>query len=799
MDSKDQAGVQKSHVEISLDLRPGERVRLTIEARPGDQAAQVVREDLSGAGQEERISDLPPNQKMTLSPEEEKSTLQVEKTQTPTADGKQSTEKGGELQPGRTARRAPPILAGWYRKVAGFRPALNPKWLFGIGLVVYLLTRLIALPNFPVYFFCDEAANTVLAIDFVNNGFKDQYQTLFPAYFKDGDGPYVLGTSVYLQVIPSILFGKSIWVTRGVEVLVTLLTAIWLAFILRDIFKLSIWWSAPLLLAAVPTWFLHSRTGFGYTIMVAFYAGFLYYYLLYRTGKPRALYPALILGALSFYSYSSGQLVVTVTGALLFFSDLRYHWQQRRTTLWGLLLVLALALPQIRFMLGHPMEYAERFSMYNSYLSSDLALSEKVWMYGIRFVSSFNPLYWFFPNDKDLVMYTMKGYGNFPWWMLPFNVAGLWLAVRRFRSAEMRVVLIALLAAPTAAVLVEMASRRALAITVPFLLLGAMGLAYLADGFEKPGKSRWLGLVQNVPRAWWGYLLFGFLVVSSISMLVDALVNGPTWTSDYGISGVQYSAGVVYPAAQEYQLQHPERTVFISPNWLFQSEILRKYFLPIDTPIRMGTPDRFITSIDPALDRTTFILTPTDLEKALASGKFKDPIFDLTLPYPDGRTGFFFTRLAYRDDIQQVMQAETERRHQLVSGEFRLDKEVVRVKYSALDMGPIGQAFDGNPDTLIKTLEANPLVIELEFAKPKQMSGLVARIGSETVRFTITLEVPGKPPEKFIQEAIEAETMYRDVKVSFGVEKLVKSLRFEMKDVNAPDPSNVHLWEVTFY
>src|SRR5690606_25467799 len=98
-----------------------------------------------------------------------------------------------------------------------------------------------------------------------------------------------------------------------------------------------------------PAWFFHSRTAFETVEMTALYACFLYCYLKYRCEAPRYLYAALAFGALAFYAYSPGQMVMVATGALLGLVDLRYHWQHRRVGLAGLALLAVLALPLVRF------------------------------------------------------------------------------------------------------------------------------------------------------------------------------------------------------------------------------------------------------------------------------------------------------------------------------------------------------------------------------------------------------------------------------------------------------------------
>jgi len=187
--------------------------------------------------------------------------------------------------------------------------------LFGLSLLTYLSTRLIGLVNFPIYFFTDEAIQTVLASDFVRDHFHNYDGDFFPTFFVNG-GQYNLGTSVYLQIIPYLLLGKSVWVTRGIAVLATLMAAISVSLALRSIFKVRYWWAGTLVLSVIPAWFLHSRTAFETGLMVSLYAVFLFFYLLYRNRSPRYLYAALVFGALVIYTYSPGQMVMLVTGVL---------------------------------------------------------------------------------------------------------------------------------------------------------------------------------------------------------------------------------------------------------------------------------------------------------------------------------------------------------------------------------------------------------------------------------------------------------------------------------------------------
>ncbi|NMD27114.1 MAG: hypothetical protein GYA81_04005, partial [Chloroflexi bacterium] len=205
------------------------------------------------------------------------------------------------------------------------------NWLFAAGLALYLLTRFIQLDKFPIFFFTDEAVQTISAVDLIARGFRDTAGRLFPVYFENG-GQYNLSLSVYLQLLPALL-PRSVWLTRGVCALVTLVFPLSVGLALRDYFRARAWWLAPVLIAAVPAWFLHSRTAFETSLGASMFSLFLYFYLHYRLKNRKTLPLAILFGALAFYSYSPLQLVVVFTGAALLFADWRYHWQDKRVLL----------------------------------------------------------------------------------------------------------------------------------------------------------------------------------------------------------------------------------------------------------------------------------------------------------------------------------------------------------------------------------------------------------------------------------------------------------------------------------
>src|SRR5690349_20436914 len=360
-------------------------------------------------------------------------------------------------------------------------------WLFIGAIIIYLATRLIGLTQFPIYFFTDEAVQSQSIIDLVNNGYRDPSGVLFPTYFRNGDY-YNIGVSVYLQWLPAVLFGKSALATRTMSVLVTLLAAVAIGLILRDVFKLKYWWTGTLFLSITPAWFLHSRTAFETAEFVAFYAGTLCAYLFYRHKSPRYLYLTVLLGALSSHPTSPCQVIMPVTALRLLLSDWRYRWENRRTLLIGMGLAVVLALPYVRYMVNNPSTpFAHLHTLY-SYWFEKIPLSNKIARYFSEFGVGLSPWYWYIPNERDLSRHLMKGYGNIMLATLPFALLGMAQALRNLRLPAYRAILIALLISPAAAALVQVSITRALVFVVPAALLTAMGLEEVLAWLEDPKK-----------------------------------------------------------------------------------------------------------------------------------------------------------------------------------------------------------------------------------------------------------------------------------------------------------------------
>ena len=436
---------------------------------------------------------------------------------------------GEPLQRGQTRLAAAGRLRAGFEAVKSRLGVYDlATWLFVSAVAVYLVTRLIGLTRFPIFFFVDEALQTQFVADLIANGYRDHNEVLFPPAFWNGDY-FTLGMGVYMQWLPYLVFGKSAVVTRATSVLVTLIAAVSAGLLLRDALRIKYWWAGVLFLSITPTWFLHSRTAFEAAEFVAFYSGALCAYMFYRIKSPRYLYLAIFLGALGFYTYSPGQVLVPFTALVLFVFDWRHHWENRRTVFLGLILLAILAIPYLRFRMLDPDNALAHLHSLGSYLFADISTWEKIRRYFSEYFLGLSAWYWYIPNENFLQRHIMKGYGHIMIATLPFAMLGLIEAIRRVREPSYRIILIAWLVSPVATAFVGVGISRTMTYVFSTALLAAIGFARVLAWIENPSKSL-ADLMRDPPPsrvrilATVGILVFGFIATFLAKQNADRIV-----------------------------------------------------------------------------------------------------------------------------------------------------------------------------------------------------------------------------------------------------------------------------------
>ncbi len=675
-------------------------------------------------------------------------------------------------------------LGAWAR----VQSAVLPLALLWLALGLYAFSRLYVLPDFPIYFFTDEAVQTMTAADLLRDHFFSPTGELFPTYFQNGS-QYNLSTSVYLQLLPYFFLGKSIWVTRGVAALMTLLAALSVGLVIQRVLQRSEAWMAVLFLSITPAWFLHSRTAFETSLATTFYAVFLCAYMVYRQDRPRYLYLAVAAAALAFYSYTPMRMVVFVTALLLLFSDFRYHAQHRKTVYLALGLIVVLALPLFRFLWLHPDATGWQMQLLGSYWIIDMPFSEKLLTFAKEYLRGLDPLYWYLPHDRDLARHTMYGYGHLLRQTLPLGLLGLLVALRRGRSSAYRTLIIAVLAAPAGAALVRLGLTRVLVMVIPMAILTTLGTITLLD---------WLhGRFQKISRAWLSLAVFAVLAGINLYMLRDAVVNGPLWYHDYGLNGMQYGARQVFGEVAQILKKDPDTRIIVSPSWSNGTDVVARFFFPDPQPFELGSATGYFREVLPLDDQTLFVMIPEEF-KEIPTTRFSEVKVEKTLPYPDGRPGFYFVRLKYIDNIAEVMSREEQDRRKMRTETLMAGDSQVELSYTPIDMGEVKNLFDGRVDTLARSWSLNPMQLDFLFAKPIELHSMSLHIGGTATTLTIRVWAEGQTTPVELSRELAETPRPRDV--IFELPNAVKANRLQIDVLNTNDPADghVHLWEVTF-
>ena len=655
---------------------------------------------------------------------------------------------------------------------------------FLAGMLLYLLTRFIALDKFPIYFFSDEAIQTLSIKDLINNGMRDPSGRFLPLYFNNG-GQYNLSLSVYLQWLAGWL-PNSVWVTRAIAALATLLFPLSVSLGLKDFFKLKAWWLAPFVISALPAWFLHSRTAFETCLGASMYALFLYFYLRYRNEHRSAIVWTVLFGALAFYAYAPLQLVVVLTSVVLLLVDFKYHFASWGTVAKGALALLVVALPYFVFRLQHPQALTTHLHLLNSYWLEQLTIWQKIGEFFKRYLLGLDPTYWFVSNSNDLVRHQMKGYAPMAIWTLPFAAAGLVMVARKLKDPTWRVILIALFVAPTGAALAEPTITRLMAMVAPLSIIICVGFDALIGWLD--GQFPWR---KNVP-----FLFAGLIGLASLWMTGDAVRNGPLWFKDYGLYGMQWGGTSLFKSIRSWRMAEPTKEIILSPTWANATDVLARFYLGDPLPIRLDTIMAWGLYYNPPLDDSKlFVMTPEEFAWMRNSSKFIDWRVVNEVLWPDGNTGFYFVTLRYADNVEQVFAQEIADRRVPITAKLGLFDQEVTAKHSPLDIGVIGQAFDGDELSIIRGFEANPLEVKLELIESARVSKVTVYVGAPPTGLTVTLTTADG---QTVTRSVEAEgsEVVRPVSVAFAPPVQAMVINLAISNLGEPEPAHVHVWEV---
>lgn len=664
------------------------------------------------------------------------------------------------------------------------------KRMFWLMLFFYFVTRLVGLTEYPIYFFGDEAVQMNRAADLLRDKGVGYDEIFLPTFFENNMS-YILGTSVYVQVIPHLLFGNSVWAARFLPMVISMMAAIWVSFTLRDVFEVKHWWAAGFLLSITPAWFLHSRTAFETLLFSTFYAGFLYHYLMYRKGYTKHLLWSLFWGSVAFYSYTAGQIVMVVSGVLFLLFDMKYHWKQRKLWPWAFLVLAVCVVPFVRFMIAHPEEYTTRLVNYGSYWTGDLTLWQKVWQYVKEYLRGRSVFYWFFPHEQDMFRHTMTGYGHIHWTTLPLMGIGIWrLWVEHRKDGSIWAILGAALAAPSGAAAVGIGITRVLVTVIPVVITSGLGLQWVIERLQNKVLKQWKP--NMVAR-----FSFIILVVFNIYMTWDALTNGPAWSSDYSLHGMQWGATQVFEDVKEFRSENPKVRIDLTPNWANNFNELERFFLGDEDQLytTRNSLDGYRTERRGLTKDTLVLMTSNEYRNLLEDPLFTDINIVQTIMAPDMSIAFYWVTMRYSDEAERLFNEIEEQRRRPMPDTLLIDGEEVTATHSYLDMGSFQDIMDNNLDSVIRSGGSNPLEITFDFDEPKAMNSIAFLIGSGSSQLQLTAVGEDGTVFEFDQSYEHVQAL-RWAYVEFDNEFVVDTLAIKLWNSDDGEPSNVHLWEM---
>jgi len=291
--------------------------------------------------------------------------------------------------------------------------------------------------------------------------------------------------------------------------------------------------------------------------------------------------------------------------------------------------------------------------------------------------------------------------------------------------------------------------------------------------------------------------LCALLVATNLFVLRAALVDGPTWYRDYGLYGLQYGGVQIADAVEAELKESPDTRIFISPNWANTPNYIFDFLLhdqpraSIDTLSRIRVEDGALT------DDMLFVL-PSDEYAALNADKVFDNVrVERTISYPDDTIGFYMVRVGYAESANTVLQEERAERSKPQTATATIGQEEVTITHSQFDIGQVSDLFDDDGFTLVRTLEANPAIIDIEFPVPREIAGLTLALGTHDIEFTAELYAGADTAASTFTETYSGLGQDPTIDVPFeNAPANITRLRLVIRDLNAT-AIHIHIRELT--
>lgn len=688
---------------------------------------------------------------------------------------------------------------------SAFGGARLPWALFWTGILIYVVTRLWGVSNYPIAFDGDEAGIVVLGRALLEGGFRDGLGIWFPIFFAYPNWNPDVG--VYVHLAASSLFGVSVTVARTTSALLTVPAPIALAAALRWGFGSRGWWLAPYVLSALPIWFHLSRSAYDSATWVTFFACSVAAYFRYRFHDPKWALQFVAASLLTFYSNAVAHLFAAMLGAAVIAIDWRYHvanWRAWRTPL---TLALAGMVPLATFLAKNPGYLAQRLSSTHPHWGDGTKSLAETATAQIRAAAiALNPMVWFVSENRGRFV-DVTGYHNYypgtmpllPWWVGALVAGGvlvIWMPQFRGRRALL-ISLLAMSIAPTA--ISRFAPTRSLAAIVPIVLLAL----YWADGVLP--RNRRIALLAGLAAA-------TVSTSSAFLTLGQALTTQAHRVQDFGGYGIQWGSKEVFALVNQRLRSTPGARVMVTTDWTWGGHHFIKFFVDKHElaagRVFLGSLETILKSREPWGPELWAILSPAQLDflrermrlgaSEGAGSRVVDVSVTDTIDHPDGTPGFVMVRMREASNIASILAAERAAANRPTYSDMRVDGEVARVGTTAIDDGFVEPVLNNVPNALVRFAGPNPTVLDVSYPTTRPVSAIRMVLGAGM--WKVTARLSGQGPGLAIDVSGTGEPEGPNSVVNLVVGKSpfqARRIVYEILQPNASeDDSTVHLYSV---
>jgi hypothetical protein len=383
----------------------------------------------------------------------------------------------------------------------------------------------------------------------------------------------------------------------------------------------------------------------------------------------------------------------------------------------------------------------------------------------------------------------MKGYGHIQTVMLPFAALGVVFGLRSEYRRFSYVLFASLLATVLGGAVVAIGVTRVLPYIIPMTI-------FIAIGFD--GVFKWI--VTKIPVHLATSGLYLLLAGGNLLLLSDALINGPTWFTNYGLGGMQYGAKQVSAQIQSYIDQNPQGRVFLSPTWGNGIDVVKRFFFPDDAPVYLGSASTFTDEVVNIDEHTLLVMTPDEYEHLSKDPKIGQLNVQSVLTYPDWTPGFYFLTIEYSDEAYEIFEQEKIERSKPRFGNAFLLNQNIQIEHPYFDSGEIQHIFDQDSYTFARVYEANPALLKFSFPQDTALEGIMLTTGSmdfdleirlytdpDAVPVTYSQSYKGLPDDPTVQ-----------VEFTHGP-ALIRKVEVEILSIRPANPVKIHIRELTFY